>query len=340
MLQNSRTPQMLNIPPGDIRLYQFANEACDRLLKRGKYWGTYSTYSVALTSRYFSLPPYLDTVEAVTIGNQILPIHDMLYQYLENGWGSRDQTSPNGSGVFEALAVGTFPTFVDVIPPGSTTFASQLTIKCDVAADVGTPVIILGYDNSTPPNWIRTQVLGVWQDGETVLMAQGSGTSTVNTFSKVTAIQIGTAGTPLNGQSWLYAGTVAAGTLLSNFQWFENTPSYQRYQVPFINSTVSTIQLVGKNAFIPCAKPTDYLSVGNLAAVKLACRAIKAEEESDWSTANLLWNGGTDSKTKQKIIGAIQELEFELAHMLGDGRRIGINITGSGYGSDPVEPLF
>jgi hypothetical protein len=340
MVQNSRTPQLLNIPPGDVRLIQFVNEACERLLKRGKFWGTTSTYAVALTSQYFSLPPYLDTVEGISLGNAILPIHDMLYQYLQGGWGTRDQTSPNGSGVWEALQVGVFPTFVDVIPPGSTNAATTLTGKCDVAADVGSPMTILGYDGSTPPNWIRTLVGGVWQDGETILLSQGAGTSTLNSFSKITAIQIGVAGTPQSGQSWLYAGTVATGTLLSNFQWFESSPLYQRYQVPFLNSTVSTIQLVGKNAFIPVAKPTDYLSVGNLAAVKLACRAIKAEEESNWPEASLLWEGGTDPKTKQGIIGAVNEMDLELEHMLGSGRHIGIDIQGSGYGDDPVVALF
>lgn len=341
MAQASRLGIMINVDPvGDFpRFLQYLNESCERLLKRGKFWGTYSTWNTALTSRFFSLPPYLDTVEAIALGGGIIPIHDMLYAYLDNGWGARDQTSVNGSGVNECLQVGQFPTFVDVIPPGSTSTGSQLTIRCDVAADVGQPVLLLGYDNATPPNWIRTQVAGVWQDGEIVLMAQGAGTASVNTFSKLTAIQLGTVGTPLNGQSWIYAGTVASGTLLSNYQWFEFSPSYQRWLVPWVNSTVSTIQVIGKNAFIPCAKTTDFLSVGNLAAVKLGCRAIKAEEESSWVEANLLWNGGQDAKTKQQVTGAIQELNFELAHHLGDGRHIGINFTGSGYGNDPVYPI-
>ena len=341
MVQNSRTPQILNVPSTDVRLAQFVNESCERLLKRGKYWGTYSTYSTALTSQFFSLPPYLDTVETILFGHSPLPVHDLLYQYLGSGWGLREQNLPNGSGVNECLNVGTFPTFVDVIPPGSTSTGSQLTIKCDVLADVGQPVLLLGYDNATPPNWIRTQQGGVWTDGEIVLMAQGLGTTSINMFSKLTAIQLGTAGTPLNGQSWLYAGSVATGTLLSNYQWFEQSPQYQRYQVPFVNSTISTVQLIGKNAFIPVAKPNDFLSVGCLAAVKLGCRAIKAEEEDNIVAASLWWDGGMDPKTKVMVRGAIQELDAELEHMVGSGRRMVIQTTGSGYSFDDfVEPLF
>lgn len=341
--QASRIGDAINVDPyGDVtRFASHVNEACQRLLPMGKYWSTYSTWATALTSQFFSLPPYLDTLEAIILGASVLPIHDLLYQWISGGWGLRDQTLPNGSGVSEALNVGNFPTFVDVIPPGSTSTGSQLTIKCDVAEDVGTAVLLLGYDNSTPPNWIRTKQGGVWKDGEVVLMAQGAGTTSINTFSRLTAIQLGTPGTPLNGQSWLYAGSVATGTLLSNYQYFENTPSYQRYQVPFINSTISTINVVGKNAFIPVINPTDYLSVGCLAAVKLGCRAVKAEDESDWVTANLLWNGGVDPKTKQRIIGAKDELEKELDHYLGSGRRIGLTLVGSGYDTeDQVVPII
>lgn len=205
-----------------------------------------------------------------------------------------------------------------------------------MSADVGQPVLLLGYDNATPPNWIRTVQNGVWADGEIVLMAQGAGTTSLNTFSKLTAIQLGFLGTPLNGQSWLYAGSVATGTLLSNYNWWEQSPQYQRYQVPFINSTISTVQLIGKNAFIPVAKSSDYLPVGCLAAVKLGCRAIKAEEESDLVTASLCWDGGTDPKTKVTVRGAIQELDSELQHFLGDGRHLVIQTNGSGYGPDDI----
>jgi hypothetical protein len=334
-VKTSRIPEFLNIGPTDSRLLEFVNEACERLLPRGKYWNTYARYAVAASSQLFSPPPYIDTVERANVATSPIPVHDLLYQFLDNGWGSRDDTLPNGSGVNELLHRGNYPTMIDIPSPGST-----ITAKCDVAADVGQPVLLLGYDSATPPNWVRTQVGGVWQDGEIVLFSQGLGTSSVTVFSKLTNVQIGTLGTPLSGQSWLYAGSVATGTLLSNYQWFEQTPLYPRYLIPFVNSTITTVEIIGKLAFIPVVKDTDYLPIGNLAAVKLACRAIKAEEEDDWGVANLLWNGGTDPKTKLKVIGAIQELDFELDHYLGSGRQIGINMTGSGYGNDMVEPIY
>ena len=322
---------MLNIPPSDARFYSFLNEATQRLLQRGRYWGTFGRYAVSVNSQLMSLPPQIDTIEKVAVARQVLPLHDKIYEFLDFGWSTRDETLPNGSGVWEVLERGNFPTMVDIPAPGN-----QLTIKCDVADDAGQQVLLLGYDTSTPPNWIRTQVGGVWQDGEIVQMTQNPGTTSINGFSRLTGVQPALTGVPLAGQWWIYAGT----TLLSNYQYFENSPTYKRYLIPFVNETVTTVELIGKLAFIPVTKPTDYPVIQNMAALKLAARAIKAEEESSWVEANILWNGGTDKKTGQKIIGAIQELDFELDHQLGGGRHIGINISGGGIYNDAVAPLW
>lgn len=331
MIQASRFCELINIPPTDSRFYSFLNEATQRLLQRGKFWGTYGRYRIAVTSQLMSLPPQIDTLEKVAISQQVTPLHDAIYEFLEFGWGTRDETCPNGSGINEVIERGSFPTMVDVQAPGD-----QLTLKCDLLSDVGKTVLVLGYDTSTPPNWIRTQVSGVWQDGEVCSMAQGAGYPSLNGFSRITGVQ------PLydmDGQWWIYQGGIN-GTLLSNYQWWEKSPIYKRYLIPFVNSTFTTVDAIGKLAFIPVAKTTDYPVVQNMAALKLAARAIKAEEEADWGTSNLLWNGGKDPKTGRQVIGAIQEMDFELDHYLGSGRTLGLNITGSGYGGDPVEPLF
>lgn len=333
MLQASRLPEILNIRPTDSRFYSFLNEAIQRTLQKGKYWGTYGRFALSATNQIVSLPPTVDTPEKFAISRVVTPLHDTFYEFLEYGWSTRDDTLPNGSGVNEVLERGSYPTMIDVPSPGG-----LLTAKCDLTDDVGKLVTILGYDTSSPANWIRTKVSGVWQDGEVVALAQGAGTNTVNQFSKVTGVQppLATTGLPsMNGQWWLYQGT----TLLSNYQWWETSPSYRRYLIPFVNSTVTTVELIGKLGFYPVSAPTHYPVIQNIAALKLACRAIKAEEEAEWQTANLLWNGGKDKETGRNIVGVVQELENELSHYLGDGREIGINITGSGYGSDPVEAL-
>ncbi|MBU6231538.1 hypothetical protein KGP36_02620 [Patescibacteria group bacterium] len=338
MIQNdSRFCELINIPPTDSRFYSFLNESTYRLLKRGRYWGTTGRFTIAANSQIVALPPQVDTPEKVAISRQVTPLHDAIYEFLEYGWATRDSTLPNGSGVWEVLAQGNSPIMVDIPSPGGV-----LTLKCDQSTDVGKNVLVLGWDTATPPNWIRTTQGGVVADGEVVALSQGAGTNTVNSFSKVTAVQPPTnadMSSALDGQWWIYFGGIT-GTLLSNYQYWETSPSYQRYLIPFINSTITTVELIGKLAFIPCRKITDYPVIQNIAALKLGARAIKAEEESDWVTASILWDGGVDPKTKIRIRGAVGELDYELDHYLGAGREIGMNFTGSGYSTDlAVEPM-
>ena len=196
-------------------------------------------------------------------------------------------------------------------------------MKCDLLSDAAKTVLILGYDSTG--NWIRTTQGGVVADGEVVALAQGAGTLTVNTFSKITGIQ---APTNLDGQWWAYLGSTA-GTLLGNYQWFDVVPSWKRYLIPFINATVTTVEIMGKLAFFPVKNDADFLIIGNLAALKLQCKAIISEENNSWQEAQLL------------SASAIQELELELDHQLGAGRELGISIKGSNIGSiEPVPALM
>lgn len=310
-LINARVPQALNVSSTDPRFYSIVNQATQRVLWRGKYWGTMATYRIAVTSQIMALPPYLDTVEAAAVSLNPIPIRDFLYQFLHNGWGVRDTTIASGTGVWEALYQGNFPTALPIATAG------VLTAKCDLASDVGKTVTILGYDDNG--NWIRTNPGGVWQDGENVLLAQGAGTNTVNKYSIVSAIQ---APSTLNGQWWLYVATV----LLGNYQYWDTKPSWKRYLIPFVDSTNTFVDVAGKKAFIPVSKPTDYLAVGNVHAVKLACMAVRAEEETQFALANILWNGGVDKKSGIKMVGVIDELEMELNHQQGDGRELTIDV--------------
>lgn len=326
----SRIPEAINISPNDSRLIGYVNEASERLLQRGKYFNTYAKYRISVTSQILALPPQLATIETVAVSKCPLPLRSMWFQFLQGGWGPRSSTLPNGSGVSEVLELGHFPTIVDIATPG------VLTLKCDFSTDVGKKVLVLGFDNNTPPNWIRTLQGGVYADGELVALSQVAGTNTVNSFSQVTGFQ---PPTDLDGQWWVFLGGIT-GTLLANPQYFETDPLYPRYLVPFVNSTVSSVDLVGKKAFIAVKKDSDYVSITNLAALKYACMACKSEEEHNWVEANLLWNGGKDKNGVVRI-GALTELNYELTHFLGDGQEMGLDVRGSSLGmSDPVDSLL
>lgn len=340
LAKNARIPEAINISSTDSRFLQYLNQATERLLWRGKFWNTYARYVVTVSSQFFTLPPYIETLERFSVNKVPMPIHDDWYQFLDTGWGPRDDTLSIGSGINEALYRGNFPTAVDVPSPGGT-----VTVKCDRSTDVGKPVLILGRDINN--NWVRTTQAGVIADGEVVLLAQGAGNTSATQWAPAGIVAIqpphNTDGSSsLDGQWWLYFGGVT-GTLLSRYEYWETSPSYKRYLVPgpASNAGTVTVEVMGKKAFYPVKNDTDYLVVGNLAALKLACMAILAEDDHNWGEANLLWNGGRDKKTGVTIIGAVQELDLELQHQLGDGREIGMQIRGSNIGEIvPVEALI
>lgn len=319
---NSRICEALNIPPTDPRLLAMLNEAVPRLMSKGLFWGAYGTFDIAVTSKFLTLPAQIETIESIAIALEPIPIRDSFYQFVEAGWGQRDETYPNGTGIKEALHLGNFPVIADVGTP------SILNLSCDLPSDAGKPVLLLGYDQNN--NWIRTLQSGVYSDGEVVALAQSpAGTNTTKQYSRVVDIQ---PPSNLDGQWWLFQGT----TMLGNYQYWETRPSYKRFLVPFLNIP-TTARVIGRRAFVPVRNDTDYPIIGNLAALKLACLAVRAEEFNEWSVSNILWNGGTD-KAGNTIIGAKQELDNELQFELGVGRQIAVDIRPMPY-VELIEPI-
>lgn len=320
----SRIAEALNIDSADPRFAQYVNEAEQRMLHRGHYWGAYGRYVLDVDSQLLTTPSYLDTLDGVAVNNQLLDLRTLWFEFLGNGAGTRQDTDPNP--MSECLFRGSYPVLRDIAT------ATKMRAMCDLVSDVGKIVTIHGMDENK--NWVRTQVSGVWINGEQVALAQSPGTETATTFSKITAIS---APDDLDGQWWLYDTTNT--TLYGRYQHWETAPSWKRYLIPFLPNTTTTAEVIGLRAFIPVKNDGDFLIIGNLAALKLACMAIKAEEEHSWDESNRLWNGTKDASGKITYIGAIQELEMELQHHIGDGVKFSVNVQNAPGFSEPVPTL-
>lgn len=342
-VQNSRIPAVLGVGPNDPRLLQWTNEGTQRLLFSGKWWGTVSRFNICATSGCITLPKPIATIEAVNLNGRPTPVRDFWYEFLANGAGTRQSqvssgTSTSGSccgsgccGMNEAIQRGNFPVFTDI--KGTT---SKANFICDLAADIGNQVLVLGYDQNG--NWIRTVQNGVYADGEVLTLAQNPGVISQNFFQIITGIQFLN---QMNGQSWLYGYDTANNnllTMLGHYQYDETNPSYRRYFFPSIFSSQSSsgctqtkVEVAGKLDYYPIKNPTDYLIIGNIPALKEMLSALKkAENEPDSVKANQIIATGMDT--------AIQVLDAELDHQLGSGRTIGMTIEGSSVGSN--EPVL
>jgi hypothetical protein len=340
-VRESRIPAVLGVCSDSARVVEFVNEATQRLLTKGHWWGSYARIRFCATDGCLTMPPQVAALERAAVCGSSVSVHDQWYEFLENGFGLRHELNGSSSddsagtscncgsfGMGEALQRGTFPTFADVQGTNK-----KLRVVCDLSGDAAKEILLLGYDENG--NWIRTLQSGVIRDGEIVAMAQGNGTTSSNFFSVITDIQ---APDDLDGQWWLYEYNNDDATLrmLGHYQYFERRPNYQRYFFPSIRSgsnsegecSLTTVEAIVKLDFIPVKNDTDYLLIGNLPAVKEMARAIHlAENEPDGEKAERLIRSGYRL--------ALNELDTELQHYLGD-RKIGIDIVGPSVGSAQV----
>lgn len=347
--KNSRLPSQVGACPTDQRFLDLLNEAQERLLYAGKWWGTVQKWRFCATDGCVALPSQFATLEAVAVCGRPIALRDQFYEFLDNGFGIRGQTvttTTTGTvspccggvsgvcGVQEALYRGHYPTFADINPTGK-----QLQLVCDKATDVGKTVLCLGYDDNN--NWIRTVQGGVVLDGEVITLSQAPGTNSVNNFSVVTDLQ---PPSNLDGQWWLYEFTIStsAQRLIGQFQYFDVRPSFARYFfpaiIPQVGATPGTcsqvlVEALVKLEFIKVQKDTDYLIIGNLPALKEMMMALqKAEDEPDAIRKVQIVSAG--------MTVAKQVLDQQLDHYLGSGRKMGMNIVGSSIGDVIPVPVL
>lgn len=325
----SRIPQALGICATDARLVAWLNEGTQRLLWKGKWWGSCGKYNICASGGCITLPRQIAAIESVAICRQPVRVVDFWFEFLDSGAGT---IGPQNC-YPQAVMRGRHCVFTDI-----TGTDKKLIFLCDVVQDVGKTVLCLGYDQNG--NWIRTMQGGAWADGELITLSQSPGTTSVNLFTSITDIQFTSS---MQGQSWLYSVSQTDGSklMLGHYQYNEPRPSYARYFFPTLQNCQSQnscgqqlVEIMAKHEFIPVVNDTDYLILGNIPALKEICLALQsAENEPDNLKKNSIIASGEGL--------AMAELDSELDHYLGSGRRIGIEMLGSSVGDlQPVETFI
>jgi hypothetical protein len=97
-INNSRIPASVGECAGSTRFLAWLNEAQQRLLTKGIWWGTYGKYRMAAYGGVITMPPQLATIESVALNHVPIPIHDLWYEFLDNGFGTRSPCTVGSSG--------------------------------------------------------------------------------------------------------------------------------------------------------------------------------------------------------------------------------------------------
>lgn len=302
----------------DTRLVDYINEACERLLYKGKWPSCYAKFTIAVTDGLVTWPRQIETIERFAHNNAPGSVQNDWYEWIETGWGLRDSAS--GYDGLTLMDKGTDCVFANVsIVPGA-----FLKVKSSLVADV-TPdkILIQGYDHLG--NWVRTLSGGVYIDGEYVTLTGTTYASTVNQFSRVTGVQK----TVTDGFVSLWEVDPVTGfyNRLGYYEPTETVPCYRVSLVPGITTDTAPafINVMAKLRFIKASVDTDYILPPNLAAIKLMIAAIYKEENNLIGEANVY------------EANALRLLNEQLDHYLGDGAKIVVQNANQG---PPVEVVI
>jgi len=282
-VRTSRIPGAIGVGADDnTTLVPTVNEAMQRLLTDPMapdegWWGTWSiiNFDLAQDDPYFTTPRGVARVTAVDICKKPVLLRNQFYEYLDFGNGRRPLNC-SGRPICENLGAfdrGPVVSFKQLDPPNK-----KLRIFATDETDYGKRVLIGGKDAFD--NIIYSQDGFNRVTGEYVVLGTPF-TDMVNGLNEWNGVQKDIT----NGQVQFFElDTVTGDTrLLLTMEPGETVGHYRRY---FVNglpnsccgSTTIQVSALCRLEFIPVAVDTDFLIIGNLAALKEECQAIRYEE--------------------------------------------------------------
>jgi hypothetical protein len=300
------------------RFIQMLNDTIERILNHGDFWGTTRPVRLCLTNGCVTLPRQVAALNAVRSCESV-PLHNDWYSFLPFMGGCW-----NGCPSLGFTFQGLVPTFREECHNG------VIRTYLQNAGDAGKTILYQGTD--AKGKWVRSQVSGVWIDGEQVVLADPY-VDTLNTFNSITGVQ-----KDLTIDRVLVYKVLTGGPVhIATYEYDEIAPSYQRFRIQggglvtrngCCNNTITpcnrTVEALVKLAYFPVSQDTDFLVIGNRGALRLGMQALKAEQDSEWDVANILWFG--DQRNNR--IGCIPMLNQELRTMEGD--RVEVRSTPQG----------
>lgn len=288
----------------DSRLVQLINEATRRLLKRGKWVGSYMRYRINAEDGYITWPRQIETIEAFTYCKTPGIIRNDWYEFLGGGPG----LMTSSDNLYRTLIDrGTAPMHDDIT---GGVVNRKLRVYADVEEDADQVINFRGFDENG--NWIRTEVSGAWIDGENVAIPTNpaSPVLSANFFTSVTSVQ-----KPVTNGSlrvYEYNNTTAANVKqVAYYEPGEKNPAYRRSLIPgLLNMAecceVRQVDVQAMLRFIPVVNDNDWIMLGDLDALKLACQAVVRERAGLQGEAEGYWGK------------AVRELQLALSRYLGD----------------------
>jgi hypothetical protein len=296
--------KILNMNSSDARVLAAVNEACEELLYRGgKSVDTTARYMVCVSSGCLTWPREIETIEAWASCNEPGTVRNQFFEFLDNGPG---QMNANDGSRLQLVDRMNAVAFDDVVGTGK-----KLAIYADGTEAAGT-VLLRYYDNNG--NKVYTTYLGEVIEGERVTIP-AAGNYTLSTYGVMAGGLYDVQKPVTKRVIRLYEYDTVALTYraLAYYEPDETLPTYRRSLIPCLAAntggtcTTQRVTVLAKRRFIPATGDDSVLIISNARAVKLACRAVKKEEDVGVGEAETYWKSARNALNEQ------------LLHWQGDG---------------------
>lgn len=319
-LKTSTIPAAVGIAACDPRFITLANEGQVRLCNKGRWWGTTKRLRICVTAKCITWPAGVVTVEGFNISGFGVPLRNGWYEFQDNvPTTEAGRCSCTGQ---QLLDRGFTPQYRDI------TANATIRIYPVSSADNDAVVLLQGVDHNGEP--IRNSDGDEFFDGERVVIASPF----VDSVALFKAPGLIGAQKPIT-KSYLkvFAVDNATGVETQIATWgpSETNPSYRRSALVHL-PTACNVADVGDGCSagltncsnvvaesvvrlepLPLVVDSDWLLIGNLAAMKGAMKAIQKEDNNDYTSANI------------EMAGAVQRLKEEQAKF-EPPERIQINV--------------
>lgn len=286
-LDNADWSALSNYCRTDTRLRMKLNESVMRLRSKGLWVGTVQRFQVCTSQACLTWPRQIETIEAAWLCDRPLTLRNEWFETLPNSFGRVHADTGIGNQLIDRG--DGFVVHTDTVDH------RKIALFSSNPSDAGKTVLLQGRDSGA--NWVQT--VGGTVNGESLALVNGYNVSTT-TFDPPGLVGVQKAATlsPVRAYAVLptcpsgVVATIAAFDPIAIAYWEpdETLPNYRRSLIPTLQNAGpcsncadscenTQITVLAKLQFIRAVALTDYLQIGNLAALKEEVQAILKGEQ-------------------------------------------------------------
>jgi hypothetical protein len=297
------------------------NEAIQRLINTAGeegFWGGWAkvVFNVSRTDPYITLPAQFARMIGADICRTPVRIQNEWYEIMEAGIGLQSPCVGRNVCSMEIYERGTVNTAYDL-----TASNKKIRVYPTNGSDLGKRILFSGAKDNNGNGIYETdginQIIGTRLEltvpfvTTSMIVTSFDAIAKDDTYGDVVIKQVD--------------ATTGEESFLSRLGPSEMNPAYRRYFLSGVptnccsDPAVTTVQVTTmcKYEFLPAVRPTDFLLIGNIPALKQECQAIRHEEMDDPTAKALAIN---------EHRAAVRMLNQELTHYTGKNQ-IAINVA-------------